>query len=1009
MGVTHFVSECILTQLTPVSTDRFSYTNADMSGLVDLTSRRSVEAHIGSVLDFLWATDAHHCVSYISPSLLRDTQGCCDIQIGMKLSDWLSDHHHQDSAQLLTSVLEHQAPFRDHLATRPVQCGDDQCSLLLSGTPRFDDEGIFLGFVGSITWLPAALTASGQQREMRLEEEVEKNFLAEHVMNAISDPIFAKDEQLRFVLCNNAFAKLYGVEPADLIGRRVEELADHAENVHYSESEQRVLDTGALYEEEQVFHQNNGMGAHMVRKSRIKTESGRHYVVGALIDVTKLKQRSEELDLARARAQSLNDDMQKILDSLTMGVLLLDENTCLKTANTTYFGLWNMDRDLINRGDSFDQLMEISRANGNRVVSDGEWQAYKKRRIKEIKLGNLPPTEFKLSDGRVFLFSVANLTGGQRLLSYLDVTDATARENALREAQQMAVLAARSKMDFLASIGHDIRTPMNGITGMAELLAHSELDARQRTFVDIIARSSQSLMAIVNDIIDFTHIDASTLELNIEPFSLHDVVADLETVLAHKAREKSLEFNVHVGPTVPNDLMGDKKRFRQVLGNLMSNAIKFTEMGSISLSIDGHEKEGNAHLHIKVKDTGIGIAKDRLPGLFAKNDITAYHANSVKSALGLAIVGSLVELMEGDVMVESTLGEGSSFEVRLDLPLDANARFGQEALPVLEGARILILDSDTETHQSLSHNLKNCGADVCVIGDPSIGAIFVEASKTIGMEINLIIADQGLLEQHFAKAAPDDALKAFDPLKLLLITDIDVALGDGTLMLQANAGCLVKPIQTSLAIERIISTLDRDVMGSGDQADIDQHYILPPRPLEPSVATVEVEPDPAVVVLAESDIIPDISHQNTRANLDDEAARQPQKGKPMDILIVEDNEINQLVYSQILSETGMAFKIVSTGADLIEAFDEMRPRMILMDLSLPDMDGFEATQKLRSAHGTWGVNVPIVGILTPANDESAEQCLEQGMDDALSKPISPNALLQKILFWLERSVAQDVA
>lgn len=1008
-----------MTQLTPVATDRFSYTNADMSSLVDATSCRSVEAHIASVLDCLWATDVDHCVSYISPSLARITQGCCAITLGMKLSDWLNDHHNHDASQILKSVLNDQACFRDHLATRSFKMGDGHCSLLLSGTPRFDDEGAFLGFVGSITWLPETLIANSRDKQTRLEQELEKNSLAEHVMNAISDPIFAKDEQLRFVLSNKAFAKLYGLEPADLVGKRVEDLSDHTENAHYIASEQAVLDSGEMLEEEQNFHQNNSMGAHIVRKSRITTESGRQFMVGTLIDVSKLKQRSEELDAARASAQLLNDDLQKTLDSLTMGVVLLDSDGRLKTANSTYFQLWNMDRETINVGDSFEQLMEISWANGNKVVPDDEWAAYKKRRLKEIRIGSLDPTEFKLSDGRVFLFSITKLTGEQRLLSYLDVTEARARENALRDAEQRAQIAARSKMEFLSSIGHDIRTPMNGITGMAELLANSDLNMRQRTFVGIIGRSSQALMAIINDIVDFTHIDASTLELDIEPFSLRDIVADLETVLAHNARDKALNFKVDIAPSVPDELLGDKKRFRQVLGNLLSNGIKFTETGSVGLSIDGSEEAGRAYLKVDVWDTGIGVDESRLAGLFAKNDITTYHTNSAKSALGLAIVASLVTLMGGEVAVKSTLGAGSCFTVTLDLPIDQNALFNPGVLPALEGARILILDHDVEAYNCLTHHLKKHGSDVCVIADASIGAIFIEAAQRIGMEIDLVLADQSLLEDHFAHSAPDDVLKTFDITKMLLMTDIDLALNNGGLDLKTNAECLVKPVQTSLAIERIISTLDRRAVDHECLEDVDHHYISAP---EVTKAVKVANPDTAPTIIAPEMtmpeqpveartvlIAPNIIEENGPIETHLAADDRAQEKQPMDILIAEDNEINQLVYRQILSETPLNIHIVSTGEALFQAFEVMRPRLVLMDLSLPDMDGFAAAQKLRNDHGILGANVPIVGILTPANDESAEQCLAQGMDDSLSKPISPNALLQKILFWLERSAAHKVA
>lgn len=1000
-----------MTQLTPLSTDRFSYTNADMSGLVDSTSRRSVEAHIDSVLDCLWASDADHCLSYISPSLARATQGCCPLELGMKMNDWLSDYHDIGGTETLASVFNSHTPFRDHLAMRCKAMNDDRCSLLLSGTPQFDDAGLFLGFIGSITWLPKALMDGDRHRETLLQQELEKNFLAEHVMNAMSDPIFLKDKQLRFVLSNKAFAQLYGLKPADLVGKRVEELSDHVENVYYTESEQAVLDHGEMLEEEQHNHQGGKLGSHIVRKNRIETESGRQYMVGTLIDVTKLKQRSEELDAARARAQSLNEDLQKTLDSLTMGVVLLDGNGCLKTANSTYFKLWNLDREGIQVGDSFEQLIEMSRENGFHAMTEDDWANYKKNRMDEIRLANSAPREFKVNDGRVFHYSVVKLTGEQRLLSYLDVSEANARENALHEAKQVAILAARSKMDFLSSIGHDIRTPMNGIMGMAELLANSELNMRQRTFVDIIARSSQALMATVNDIIDFTRIDASTLELTKEPFSLRDIVTEIETILAHKAREKTLAFNVSIAPSVPNDLIGDKKRFRQILANLLGNAIKFTEIGSVGLSIDGFEDAGKAHLSFKVRDTGLGIEQGRLAGLFSNKDINANSADSAKSAIGLAIVGSLVKLMEGNVTVDSVVGEGSCFTVTLDFPVDANARFGQDALPVLEGVRILILDQDIEAHNCLSHHLKNCGADICVIGEATIGALFIEASQSIGAEIDLIVAEQGLIEHYFANVDSDDALRAFDKSKVLLMTDIDLALSESELMLQPNAGCLVKPIQTSLAIEQIIHILDRDSVEDEDGEGIDHHYITPPLPQ--SSSALEGVPDasfePAVSVEGANHQQLEEKADNTAADDDAGDMSQLQEDYLMDVLIVEDNEINQLVYNQILSETALSFKIVSTGEALIKAFIAARPRLIMMDLSLPDMDGFELLQQLRNDHGTWGVNVPVVGVLTPANGEDASQCLEQGMDDTLSKPISPNALLQKILFWLERSIAQKVA
>ncbi|AZO18333.1 response regulator [Mesorhizobium sp. M2A.F.Ca.ET.043.05.1.1] len=551
-----------------------------------------------------------------------------------------------------------------------------------------------------------------------------------------------------------------------------------------------------------------------------------------------------------------------------------------------------------------------------------------------------------------------------------------------------AEAADRAKSEFLANMSHEIRTPMNGVLGMAELLAKTELTPRQKTFTDVIVKSGNALLTIINDILDFSKINAGQLTLDPAPFRLAEAVEDVATLVSARVAEKNLELIVRVDPRLPTFVVGDAGRFRQIVTNLLGNAVKFTEKGHVLVDVGGDVVDGVVQLKVRVEDTGIGIPAEKLQSVFEKfaqvdGSSTRRHEGT---GLGLAIGARLVDLMGGKIGVESEIGRGSVFWFAVPLPAH-NQEAADKLVPVdVTGARVLVIDDNPVNREILLEQLRSWSFDCAAAESGAVGLAFLDRACQLGASVDCIILDYqmpGMNGADVAKAIASDSRLSSIPV--VLLTSVD-QVDFGRMVIDFGiVAHLTKPARSAVLLGTVISAIQKARM-QGAKA----HFVREPVAAQPAPPSFTVIRGPAAPVPA--------APESTAA-----------PSGPIDILIAEDNDVNQLVFGQILNGFGLSYRIAGNGRTAVEMYRALRPRLVLMDVSMPEMNGYEATRAIRAIEAQNGERTPIIGVTAHALKGDREKCIEAGMDDYLPKPVSPDRLGAKIGTWLSETVTAKTA
>lgn len=687
---------------------------------------------------------------------------------------------------------------------------------------------------------------------------------------------------------------------------------------------------------------------------------------------------SEEIHETRARVQTVQDENRRVKSDLSVahqkieiaerrlwhsietiqdGFAFFDLDNRMIAANRAYLSVFE-DLEEVGPGVTYPRILQLLTEEG--IVNIGtqapaEWRAMMQARWESPAP---EPTVIRLWNNEYIKLIDQRGKGGDVVSLALNITETVRYQKDLRRAREKAEAANRAKSAFLANMSHEIRTPMNGVVGMADLLGETRLTEEQRLYVNTIKTSGEALLVIINDVLDYSKIEAERLTLHPEPFDLERAIHEVIMLLQPAARQKGLELLVDYDLFMPTIFTGDPGRIRQVLTNLIGNAVKFTLSGHVLVRVVGMQAEGSdtGQVHVLIEDTGIGISADKIEHVFGEFNQVEDERNRrfEGTGLGLAISQSLIGLMGGKIWVDSQVGRGSVFGFRLDLPVVDSLQGDPATEPVAPGrgvARALVVDPLEVNRSVLTRQMQALGVAVVACSSGQ------EALDLLPGGFDLILTEHSM---------PDmDGLELADAIR-------DAGHAAPILLFTSNAG-----------------------FAEQDPAHVLLHAILqkpvPRRQLFAALGNLPLQPADTVPVSG-------VEPASAAVTVDRGGPDHDLPGRLMRVLAAEDNRTNQLVLSRMLQHLQIDLRFAANGKEAVEVFATFKPDLVFMDISMPEMDGKEATSRLRAGEEARGApRVPIIAMTAHAMEGDREAILATGLDDYLSKPLRKADLLARIL------------
>ncbi|MEM8631685.1 MAG: response regulator [Pseudomonadota bacterium] len=644
-------------------------------------------------------------------------------------------------------------------------------------------------------------------------------------------------------------------------------------------------------------------------------------------------------DLERANHAILRAERRlwESLETIQDGFAVFDANHRLVTANRAFIGLFD-GFDEVAPGAKYEDILRLAAEEGMIDVGEEDPAVWCKGMLDRWETDPIDPVVLKLWNDSYIKLIERKGQGGDTVTLALNITETIRQERDLREAQRRAEAANRAKSAFLANMSHEIRTPMNGVIGMADLLVDTELDDEQRAYVETIKNSGEALLVIINDVLDYSKIEAEKLTLYPEPFDLERSIHEILMLLRPSVQDKPVDMLVDYDLFLPTSFVGDPGRIRQVLTNLMGNAAKFTQRGHIAVRVVGFdgEKEGETRLHVTVEDTGIGIAEDKVDHVFGQfNQVEDERNRKYEgTGLGLAISRQLIELMGGEVWVYSEEGVGSVFGFHVTLPVGEEDQSPPVSLP--PGLkRVLVVDDLAINREILTKQLGMLGLEVSAFRSGR------EVPQETLMSSDLVLADHDMPNASGLQLTHDWREAGYGAPILLLTANMAAARADPAASLLT--GIVQKPV------------LRRDLFAT--LQNLGDHVAAPVVPV---------------------------------------ADQKPEKRR-MRVLAAEDNRTNQLVLKKMLKALDIDLKFANNGQEAVDLFLELAPDFIFMDISMPEMDGKEATARIRDIEAREDrARTPICALTAHAMPGDEKEILQAGLDYYLTKPLKKAHIHEKI-------------
>ena len=785
------------------------------------------------------------------------------------------------------------------------------------------------------------------ERKQAQEALADERNLLRTLIDNLPDRVYVKDKQGRKTLSNRAdVLACGGKNPEDVIGKTDFDLYPADMAAQYWENDRAVVEGGALIsnKEEPGLDPDGNKVWILTTKAPLRDTRGNILgLVGIGRDITEIKRAEAELLYEKEFLEALNQNSP-------VAIVVLDEDDNIVSCNPAFEHLYGYNEVEI-KGRNLDALISTKETIEEALVFSQQ------AKIASIhKIGR----RRRLDGGLVTveIFGVPVVVAGKKVGTLAIYHDITELDQARKEAEQ----ANHAKSEFLANMSHEIRTPMNGVIGMLELALDTTLTEEQRDYLSVSLQSAETLLALINDILDFSKIEAQKLELEVIDFDLRNLVEDVSQMMAMRAQSKGLELVCLVHPDVKTELKGDPARVRQILVNLIGNAIKFTQQGEIVVRAEPvEENEIEVKVTFSVEDTGIGISKDRISAVFDR--FTQADGSTTRkyggTGLGLTISKQLVEAMGGQIGVSSESGIGSTFwfTVVLDKQPEKNTAKRVSLLPVealkeVKDIRVLGIDDNQTNRKVLSKMVEGFGCRVDTASSGAKGLEMLQIADRAGQPYSVVLLDMQMPGMDGEQTARE--IKA-DPLsknvQIIILTSMGQR-GDAARL--ESIGCaayLVKPVKQQMLYDTLRMVLA--------QSESQQPRLV------------------------------------TRHLISEE------KRHDTHILLAEDNPINQKLAVILLQKAGFLVDAVENGRLALEKVKNSSYDAVLMDVQMPDMDGFDATRQIREWEKTQNRHIPIIAMTAHALKGDRELCLDAGMDDYITKPLDPKVLFAALDQWTQ--------